>query len=122
MSIKADPGKKGVIFEAKQEEHVKHPASDDIVDIKKTPHKKVAHTKDDNVPLGLRTDFGYPRDFYEYYALGKELGHGQFGTTYSCTNKRTAEKIACKTILKKQVHLSCLIYCDSIPCLLSVRW
>ena len=73
--------------------------------IRKKIHKKTGKDNKDpaTTPLGLRTDFGYPRDFFDYYVLGKELGHGQFGTTYNCVEKKTGKRLACKTILKKQV-------------------
>lgn len=97
----------------KKEDKIKPPAAGDIVDLKKTPHKYLAHRKDEEVALGLRTDFGHPRDFGERYSLGKELGHGQFGTTYVCVDKKTGENLACKAILKKQV--TCLA--DPFDCL-----
>ena len=55
-------------------------------------------------PLGLRTDFGYARNFQECYKLGKELGHGQFGTTFLATDLNTQELLAVKTIKKKSVR------------------
>ncbi|GMH05742.1 hypothetical protein Nepgr_007582 [Nepenthes gracilis] len=38
-----------------------------------------------------------------YYALGKELGRGQFGVTYLCTDKKTGQQYACKSISKKKL-------------------
>eukprot|EP00245_Coleochaete_scutata_P006721 TRINITY_DN213_c0_g1_i1.p1 TRINITY_DN213_c0_g1~~TRINITY_DN213_c0_g1_i1.p1 ORF type:complete len:527 (+),score=136.52 TRINITY_DN213_c0_g1_i1:186-1766(+) len=69
--------------------------------------KKVP-TKDKNdkkLPLGLRTNFGYARDFPSRYTLGKELGHGQFGITYNATCKATGDRIAVKTIQKKTMTM-----------------
>ncbi|KAI6685444.1 hypothetical protein NL676_031357 [Syzygium grande] len=37
------------------------------------------------------------------YSVGKELGRGQFGVTYSCTDKATGEQLACKTIAKRKL-------------------
>ncbi|KAL1542871.1 Calcium-dependent protein kinase 29 [Salvia divinorum] len=37
-------------------------------------------------------------DIATLYDLGKELGRGQFGITYLCTEKATGAKYACKTI------------------------
>lgn len=37
------------------------------------------------------------------YTLGKELGRGQFGVTFLCTNKQTGEQLACKTIAKRKL-------------------
>ncbi|KAF0928538.1 hypothetical protein E2562_005986 [Oryza meyeriana var. granulata] len=36
----------------------------------------------------------------ELYSLGRELGQGQFGTTYLCTEISTGRQYACKTVLK----------------------
>ncbi|KAL8172489.1 hypothetical protein V2J09_024293 [Rumex salicifolius] len=38
-----------------------------------------------------------------YYTLGKELGRGQFGVTYLCTDKRSGQQYACKSISKKKL-------------------
>ncbi|CAI5937415.1 unnamed protein product [Closterium sp. NIES-65] len=59
---------------------------------------------DTTIPLGLRTDFGYKRDFEAHYKLGRELGHGQFGTTYESIQLATGERVAAKAIEKKQVR------------------
>ncbi|CAJ1964543.1 unnamed protein product [Sphenostylis stenocarpa] len=37
------------------------------------------------------------------YTIGKELGRGQFGVTYLCTDKETGEQFACKTIAKRKL-------------------
>ncbi|KAE8677222.1 Calcium-dependent protein kinase 17 [Hibiscus syriacus] len=37
------------------------------------------------------------------YSIGNELGRGQFGVTYLCTNKATGEQFACKTIAKRKL-------------------
>lgn len=37
------------------------------------------------------------------YTLGKELGRGQFGITFECTDKSTGEKLACKAISKQKL-------------------
>ncbi|KAK1416462.1 hypothetical protein QVD17_32253 [Tagetes erecta] len=39
-------------------------------------------------------------DINETYYIGKELGRGQFGVTYLCTEKATGLKYACKSISK----------------------
>ena len=39
----------------------------------------------------------------DLYTLGKVLGSGQFGVTKECTDKRTGEKLACKTIPKTKI-------------------
>ncbi|CAA0825171.1 Calcium-dependent protein kinase 21 [Striga hermonthica] len=37
------------------------------------------------------------------YSIGKELGRGQFGVTYSCTEISTGAHYACKSILKRKL-------------------
>ncbi|GMH18715.1 hypothetical protein Nepgr_020556 [Nepenthes gracilis] len=38
------------------------------------------------------------------YELGKELGRGEFGITYLCTDKSTGEMLACKKISKRKLR------------------
>ncbi|CAA7057133.1 unnamed protein product [Microthlaspi erraticum] len=38
------------------------------------------------------------------YKLGRELGRGEFGVTYLCTDIETGEVFACKSILKKKLR------------------
>ncbi|KAK4412968.1 Calcium-dependent protein kinase [Sesamum alatum] len=40
----------------------------------------------------------------EFYELGRELGRGEFGVTYLCTDKATGEVFACKSISKKKLR------------------
>ncbi|KAK9673890.1 hypothetical protein RND81_12G196600 [Saponaria officinalis] len=50
------------------------------------------------------TILGKPyEDVKVYYTLGKELGRGQFGVTYLCTDKTSGEQLACKSISKKKL-------------------
>jgi len=42
-------------------------------------------------------------DVKSQYTLGKELGRGQFGVTYICTDKQTKEQYACKSIAKRKL-------------------
>ncbi|XP_062014964.1 calcium-dependent protein kinase 34 [Rosa rugosa] len=42
-------------------------------------------------------------DVRSTYAIGKELGRGQFGVTHLCTHKQTGEQFACKTIAKRKL-------------------
>lgn len=42
-------------------------------------------------------------DIKHYYTLGKELGRGQFGVTYLCTQNSTGNTYACKSILKRKL-------------------
>jgi calcium-dependent protein kinase len=38
------------------------------------------------------------------YVLGRELGRGEFGITYLCTDKETKEELACKSISKRKLR------------------
>ncbi|KAF6173322.1 hypothetical protein GIB67_027017 [Kingdonia uniflora] len=50
------------------------------------------------------TILGKPfEDVKGYYTLGKELGRGQFGITYLCTENLTGDLYACKSILKRKL-------------------
>ncbi|TKY57294.1 Calcium-dependent protein kinase 9 [Spatholobus suberectus] len=42
-------------------------------------------------------------DVRQLYTLGKELGRGQFGVTYLCTENSTGLKYACKSISKRKL-------------------
>ncbi|EPS57584.1 hypothetical protein M569_17233, partial [Genlisea aurea] len=44
------------------------------------------------------------RNIDEKYDLGKELGRGEFGITYFCTDVESGEKFACKSISKKKLR------------------
>ncbi|KAK4491725.1 hypothetical protein RD792_002497 [Penstemon davidsonii] len=50
------------------------------------------------------TILGKPyEDIKSHYNLSKELGRGQFGVTYLCTDIRTGQEYACKSISKKKL-------------------
>lgn len=52
----------------------------------------------------IRTVFEKPMvDVNTLYVLEKELGHGQFGVTYLCTERATGKKYACKSISKRKL-------------------
>jgi calcium-dependent protein kinase len=44
------------------------------------------------------------RDIAERYELGAELGRGEFGVTYLCTDRALGEALACKSISKKKLR------------------
>ncbi|WOK92414.1 calcium-dependent protein kinase 20 [Canna indica] len=44
------------------------------------------------------------RDIGSRYNIGDELGRGEFGVTYLCTDKVTGEQFACKSISKKKLR------------------
>ncbi|KAL3372660.1 hypothetical protein AABB24_004948 [Solanum stoloniferum] len=52
----------------------------------------------------LNNILGKPfEDIRKLYTLGKELGRGQFGVTYYCTENSTGNPYACKSILKRKL-------------------
>ncbi|KAK3025542.1 hypothetical protein RJ639_041020, partial [Escallonia herrerae] len=52
----------------------------------------------------LDTILGKPyEDVKARYTLGKELGRGQFGVTYLCTENATCQQYACKSISKRKL-------------------
>ncbi|XP_077210078.1 calcium-dependent protein kinase 20-like [Tasmannia lanceolata] len=44
------------------------------------------------------------RDIESRYELGRELGRGEFGITYLCTDKSSGEVLACKSISKMKLR------------------
>ncbi|KAM0979717.1 hypothetical protein ACFX13_015806 [Malus domestica] len=52
----------------------------------------------DVIPLGHRTRIG------DKYVLGRELGRGEFGITYLCTDRETKQALACKSISKRKLR------------------
>ncbi|KAG1347633.1 calcium-dependent protein kinase 20 [Cocos nucifera] len=63
------------------------------LDYNKPPAPKLTVLKDPN-----------GRDIGSRYELGQELGRGEFGITYLCTDKATGEAFACKSISKKKLR------------------
>lgn len=55
----------------------------------------------------IDTILGKPYDdIRSHYRLGKELGRGQFGITYLCTENSSGQTYACKSILKRKLVTS----------------
>ncbi|KAF8006019.1 hypothetical protein BT93_K0338 [Corymbia citriodora subsp. variegata] len=52
----------------------------------------------DVIPLSHRSRIG------DKYTLGRELGRGEFGITYLCTDRETREALACKSISKRKLR------------------
>ncbi|KAG6528951.1 hypothetical protein ZIOFF_011143 [Zingiber officinale] len=53
---------------------------------------------------GASTILGKPfEEVRSLYSLGKELGRGQFGVTYVCTDRATGATYACKSISKRKL-------------------
>ena len=80
-----------------------------------TPSGK-KHKKKSNKPNPFSNDYGSGgasklvvlknpggHKIKERYDLGRELGRGEFGITYLCTDVNTGEKFACKSISKKKL-------------------
>ncbi|KAF2594151.1 hypothetical protein F2Q70_00045432 [Brassica cretica] len=51
-----------------------------------------------DVPMSHRTQIS------DKYILGRELGRGEFGITYLCTDRETREALACKSISKRKLR------------------
>lgn len=56
---------------------------------------------EENFPV-LQDPTGH--DITQGYSLGQELGRGEFGITYLCTDTKTGEKFGCKSISKKKLR------------------
>ncbi|XP_052182327.1 calcium-dependent protein kinase-like [Diospyros lotus] len=63
------------------------------------PSARPAHREDPDAILGKPFE-----DIRARYTLGKELGRGQFGVTYLCTENSTRHSYACKSILKRKLR------------------
>ncbi|KAL8228652.1 hypothetical protein R6Q57_013552 [Mikania cordata] len=62
------------------------------------PNLRPVQGSDPNTILGKPFE-----DIRRYYSLGKELGRGQFGVTYLCTENSSGHTYACKSILKRKL-------------------
>ncbi|KAI7738988.1 hypothetical protein M8C21_010455, partial [Ambrosia artemisiifolia] len=60
------------------------------------------------VPIKVLTDFSqlttHRTRISDKYILGRELGRGEFGVTYLCTDRETKQAFACKSISKKKLR------------------
>lgn len=55
-------------------------------------------------PVRVLKDFTLRTRISDKYVLGRELGRGEFGVTYLCTDRETRESLACKSISKKKLR------------------
>ncbi|CAA2989700.1 calcium-dependent kinase 10-like [Olea europaea subsp. europaea] len=55
-------------------------------------------------PIRVLKDFLPKTRVSDKYILGRELGRGEFGVTYLCTDRETREDLACKSISKKKLR------------------
>ncbi|CAI9756599.1 unnamed protein product [Fraxinus pennsylvanica] len=68
------------------------------------PVKPAPHYQSPVQRLEPNNILGKPfEDIRSKYKLGRELGKGQFGVTYLCTETATGHKYACKSILKRKL-------------------
>ncbi|KAG8385738.1 hypothetical protein BUALT_Bualt03G0076400 [Buddleja alternifolia] len=68
------------------------------------PPKPAAQPQNPVQNLEPNNILGKPfEDVKSKYTIGKELGRGQFGVTYSCTEISTRHHYACKSILKRKL-------------------
>ncbi|XP_073144408.1 calcium-dependent protein kinase 17-like [Henckelia pumila] len=71
---------------------------------KTPPHASPNRSAKPSKPTPVGPVLGRPmEDVRASYTIGKELGRGQFGVTHLCTDKKTGEKFACKTIAKRKL-------------------
>lgn len=95
------------------------PASSSSPDKKKKKKKAKEENKQQNPFFGddyvVKNGSGYMeklvvlkeptgRDISAHYDLGCELGRGEFGVTYLCTDISNGEKYACKSISKQKLR------------------
>ncbi|PPD77965.1 hypothetical protein GOBAR_DD25113 [Gossypium barbadense] len=69
-----------------------------------TPWKPAVPAPSPKPAPNIDTILGKPfEDIRMHYTIGKELGKGQFGVTYHCTENSTGKQYACKTISKRKL-------------------
>jgi calcium-dependent protein kinase len=75
---------------------------------KKTREHRPNPYSESPAPIRVLKDFiplGHHRTrITDKYILGRELGRGEFGITYLCTDRETRETLACKSISKKKLR------------------
>jgi calcium-dependent protein kinase len=81
---------------------------------KKQKEKKGKKPNPFSIEYNKAPNSGYPqvtvlkdptgRDISSRYQLGRELGRGEFGVTYLCTEIETNDQYACKSISKKKLR------------------
>ncbi|KAJ0765675.1 putative protein kinase CAMK-CDPK family [Helianthus annuus] len=80
--------------------YTKSPAPADQIPPKKSPPPPPSPKRVFKSDTILNKPF---EDVKDHYTMGKELGRGQFGVTYSCTQNSTGVTYACKSISKKKL-------------------
>ncbi|XP_052179134.1 calcium-dependent protein kinase 2-like [Diospyros lotus] len=68
------------------------------------PHYRPAPSPRIRIHHRSETILGKPyEDVKSHYSMGRELGRGQFGVTYLCTELSTGQQYACKSISKRKL-------------------
>ncbi|PIN12016.1 Ca2+/calmodulin-dependent protein kinase, EF-Hand protein superfamily [Handroanthus impetiginosus] len=71
---------------------------------KKTRERQPNPYAQSPAPIRVLKDFIPRTRISDKYILGRELGRGEFGVTYLCTDRETREALACKSISKKKLR------------------
>ncbi|GMI63751.1 calmodulin-domain protein kinase 9 [Hibiscus trionum] len=72
--------------------------------VRPAPAQPQAPTPSPAPKVDKNTILGKPfEEIRNHYTIGKELGKGQFGVTYLCTENSTGKRYACKTISKRKL-------------------
>lgn len=56
------------------------------------------------VPIRVLKDVTSRSFIGDKYVIGRELGRGEFGITYLCTDRETKQELACKSISKRKLR------------------
>ncbi|CAK9183397.1 unnamed protein product [Ilex paraguariensis] len=71
---------------------------------KKTRERRPNPYAASQAPIRVLKDIVSKTRIGDKYILGRELGRGEFGITYLCTDRETREAFACKSISKKKLR------------------
>ncbi|KAL3528303.1 hypothetical protein ACH5RR_007625 [Cinchona calisaya] len=84
--------------------HHHHPKSPKPSKIRERKPNPYAAESPAAAPVRVLKDFIPRTRISDKYILGRELGRGEFGITYLCTDRETREALACKSISKKKLR------------------
>ncbi|KAL6541920.1 Calcium-dependent protein kinase 10 [Orobanche gracilis] len=87
-------------------EHSSAPKSETPKTRKKTRERHRNPYAQSSVPIRVLKDLCPQTRISDKYIVGRELGRGEFGVTYLCTDRETREALACKSISKKKLLTS----------------
>ncbi|KAL8141957.1 hypothetical protein V2J09_014989 [Rumex salicifolius] len=69
------------------------------------PNRPNPYALSSPAPIRVLKDVGHYRTrISDKYVIGRELGRGEFGITYLCTDRETKERLACKSISKRKLR------------------